>query len=135
MVKMEGAQDLMLELYYDTTVDPFAEPEFNAKKVEQLLKILKARGIKIRIVDTAGWDREMLYEVFRRACRTSKSSGEIFGPRKRRGCFFGREVPALLLIRDGRIVNVYPQKRDGKTETIVDCLQTLLKWLEVKVRK
>jgi hypothetical protein len=122
---------LTLELYYDSTVDPFAEPGFDIEEVERLLEALKARGVEVKIVDTAGWSREMLREVFERACRGGGSSRNIFGPKRRRGWFFGREVPALLLIRGGKVIDVYPRRRDGKTETIMSCLQTLLRQLEV----
>jgi hypothetical protein len=132
MIEAGSMEGLILELYYDSTVDPFAEPEFNLEEVELLLKALEARGVKVKIVDTAGWNREMLREVFERVCEGNKLSKNVFGPKRRRGWFFGREVPALLLIRGERIIAVCPHRRNKKTETIMSCLQTFLRQLEVK---
>jgi len=132
MIEAGSVEGLTLELYYDSTVDPFAEPEFDIEEVERLLKTLRARGMEVKIVDTAGWSREMLREVFERACRESRSPRNIFGPKRRRGWFFGREVPALLLIRGEKVIDVYPRIRGEKTETIMSCLQTLLRRLEVR---
>jgi len=121
---MEG---ITLELYYDSTVEPFAEPEFNMEKIQQLLKtLIEKKKVRVKIVDTAGWSREMLYEVFKKACRKDKSLGDIFSSKQRRGWFFGREVPALLIIRGKKIVDVYPQRRDNNVETIASYLQALL---------
>ncbi len=120
---MEG---ITLELYYDSTVEPFAEPEFNMEKIQQLLKTLMVKKVKVKIVDTAGWSREMLYEVFKKACRKDKTLGDIFSSKQRRGWFFGREVPALLIIRGKKIVDVYPQKGDNSIKTIAGYLQALL---------
>ena len=120
---MEG---ITLELYYDSTVEPFAEPEFNMEKIQQLLKTLMVKKVKVKIVDTAGWSREMLYEVFKKACRKDKTLGDIFSSKQRRGWFFGREVPALLVIRGKKIVDVYPRRRGNNIETIASYLQALL---------
>lgn len=111
---MKKVADLTIELYYDSTVEPFETPEFSIKRIEKLLKILKECGVKIKIIDTAGWSRKMLLEVFEKISSTGISFKNIFGSGKRKGWFFGREVPSLLIIQGNQTVDVYPHME--KTE-------------------
>ena len=52
----------------------------------------------------------------------------VFGTRRRSGCFFGREVPALLVYEDSgsHPIDVYPQQRLGRTITINEFLKGFL---------
>ena len=48
----------------------------------------------------------------------------VFGTRKYAGTRFGRGVPALLVVEDGRPVDVYPhEEQDGTVVTITDYLE------------
>jgi hypothetical protein len=52
----------------------------------------------------------------------------VFGTRHLGGCFFGREVPALLVFKDDeeQPVNVYPHEEHGRIVTIKEFMQALL---------
>jgi len=119
-----------LELYYDTTVEPFASAGFNAARVFELLSRIKEAGITVRVYDTAGWDHTMLREVYLKACVPAilKKYGikNIFGKRGRRGLFFGRQTPALLVVENGRVTDVYPRREGDRFVTISDFLEGLL---------
>jgi len=123
------ADDLVLEIYYDSTVEPFEVSEFDIEKVERLLRILRESGVKIKVVDTAGWSRRMLQDVFKKVSCTEVLSEDIFGSGKRRGWFFGREIPALLIVRGDRILKVYPHREKDEIKTVEDGLEELVEQL------
>jgi len=122
---------VMLELYYDTTVEPFASPPFSTSEVLRMLKHAKSAGIAVRIVDTAGWSRDMLMEQYRAVMGGRRIKSDIFGPKKKRGWFFGREVPALVIYREGGKPEVYPSVRGDQVITISNFLKKLLTQMEV----
>jgi len=122
-------KDLIIELYYDSTVEPFETPQFNLKEVERLLKILKKFGVEIKIVDTAGWSRKMLSETFKQISAKEKSFQEVFGSKKRKGWFFGREVPGVLIIQGKQSVEVYPRIEKNGIKTVEDGLKKLVRSL------
>jgi len=116
-----------LELYYDTTVEPFESPAFNSARVLDLLIKIQSAGFKVRIIDTAGWSREMLMEQYRSLRTPRGRKNDIFGPPKKRGWFFGREVPALVVYSaPNEPVDVYPHHEDSHIITVEDFLGRLL---------
>ena len=73
-------------------------------------------------------DREEAY--LSRAVRPSVSNRyrvrRVFGTNKYPGQYFGAEVPALVVMDDGRPVDVYPhEEQDGTIVTIRDYLDSL----------
>lgn len=119
-----GKQGIVLELYYDSTVEPFANPKFEAAEVMEMLRRAEASGITVRVIDTAGWGRELLMERYRQVAGRRRPD-EIFGPRGKKGWFFGREVPALVVLGKGR-PELYPARSCGSTVTVSDYLRRLL---------
>lgn len=119
-----------LELYYDSTVEPFVSAEFNTADVFRLLDEAKGMGIVVRIYDTAGWNHDMVREVYLKACvpaiRKKYKIKNIFGKRGSGGLFFGRQIPALLVIKDGKPINVYPHREGGRLITISEFLENLV---------
>jgi len=128
---------MILELYIDSTVEPFKFPSFDCEKILDLLKKLRERGIEVKIVDTAGWSYEMLYETYLKAASVAIAKGylayrvrKIFGSARESGKYFGRQVPALLVYEDNKIVDVYPHEERGRLITIEEFLRTKLRELE-----
>lgn len=97
-----------------------------------LLGTLQSQGIHCEQIDTAELPNEKLYEAYADAWIPSvyRKFGirRVFGTRRRSGCFFGREVPALLVYEDGgrAPIDVYPHEELGHTVTIRDLLMGLL---------
>jgi len=116
----------VIELYFDSTVEPFANPPFRADEVMEMLGVLESSGIKVKLVDTAGWSRDMLIEQYRLAAGRRRGVDDIFGPRGRRGWFFGREVPALVVRRGHGEPEIYPRRADDRLITPSDFLRKLI---------
>jgi len=129
---MRGAEGLKLELFYDSTVEPFGTLRFDFGVVRSLLRTLAKSGVEVRIIDTAGWNRRMLSEAFSRASAAGKEFRGIFGSGRRKGWFFGREVPAVLLIKEGRVIDVYPHVEEGGIRTVEEGLRCLIRRLGVR---
>ena len=119
-------KDIAVELYFDSTVEPFANPPFMMDEVRDMLGRLASLGVEVRIVDTAGWGREMLMERYREVVGRRTTADEIFGPKGKRGWFFGREVPALIVRRVNGATEVYPCIVKGRLITPSDLLRELL---------
>jgi len=117
-----------LELYYDSTIEPYRMARFNRQKVLEILDDLRRIGINVQIFDTAGWESGMLRDVYLRACGSAiggkfRIKG-IFGA-GRNGRYFGRRVPALLCIEGGKVACVFPHEEKGKMITIEEGLRSL----------
>lgn len=119
-------RNIILELYYDSTVEPFENPRFDFAEVIKLLRLAMTSGITVRIVDTAGWDRELLIEYYKQIVGKRRGYGDIFGTRKKKGWFFGREVPALVVLYERGQPELYPSRKGDSIITISDFLQKLL---------
>jgi len=117
---------VILELYHDSTVEPFENPRFNTIEVMKMLKEAEIRGFIVKIVDTAGWSRELLMERYKQIVRRCRKGGGIFGPRNKRGWFFGREVPALIILTEGGKPELYPAQIGNSLITISEILKKLL---------
>lgn len=117
---------VILELYYDSTVEPFQNPRFNTVEVMKMLKEAEIRGFMVRIIDTAGWSRELLMERYKQVVRRCREGEDIFGPRNKRGWFFGREVPALIILAEGSKPELYPAQIGNSLITISEILKKLL---------
>lgn len=120
-------QPIYLELYYDTTVEPFESTAFDPVKVLDLLTKAQSAGFQVKIIDTAGWSREMLMEQYKGLKAPRGKKNNVFGPPRKRGWFFGREVPALIVYftREG-VMGIYPRHEDGHIVTVEDFLNQLL---------
>jgi len=122
-----------LKLYYSTQQDP-ADNQANAGLNEAMERLhrLRDRGIACEKIDTALLPDETIYKAYVDAWTPSiaKKFGirRVFGTRRRSGCYFGREVPALLVYEDDSEspIDIYPREELGRTVTIEEFLTDLL---------
>lgn len=118
-----------LEFFYDSTVEPFRIDDVNVPGILALLEEISVKGVKVTVHDTAGWDYAMQMDHYMRAVGVSvrKRYGlrRIFGSARTSGLFFGRQVPALLVIENGEVTDVYPHMEAGRRHTITDFLRKL----------
>lgn len=124
---------MKLKLYYSTKQHPLDDPTNHGfSEAVDLLAFLQSQGIICEKIDTTELPNDKVYEAYAAAWHSSVSKKfgirRVFGTRRRSGCFFGREVPALLVYEDsGRHpIDVYPQERLGRTITIKEYLTGLL---------
>jgi hypothetical protein len=101
-----------------------AEIDKALERVEEL----RARGVDVKIVDTARLSEQEIQADYTRAIQPSVTNKysvrQMFGSRKRAGWLFGRGVPALL-VQDSTgqgIADVFPHNESGKIVTIQDAL-------------
>ena len=124
---------MKLKLYYSTKQQPLDYPPNNGfSEAMDILASLQSQGIIYEKIDTTELPDDKVYEAYADAWHPSVSKKfgirRVFGTRRRSGCFFGREVPALLVYEDSdsRPCDVYPQERLGQTITIKEYLTGLL---------
>jgi hypothetical protein len=117
-----------VELYYtpgDVSDEP-ANRGIREQGIEPLLAALREAGVDYRVVDVSARTREELQdEYLRLAMRPSVSNRyrvrHIFGTNKYGGGFFGRGVPALIVLDDDRPIDIFPHEEDGgRIVTIAD---------------
>lgn len=125
---------MKLKLYYSTEHQPLEDVANQGfGEAIELLTALEQQGVHSERVDTSQLSDEEIYEAYAKACVPSvfKKFGirRVFGTRRRSGCFFGRDVPALLVYGgDGdHPADVYPHEELGRTVTIKEFLEGLVK--------
>jgi hypothetical protein len=101
------------------------------EEMDRLLQRIKEAGLEYSVVDTSGASRQELEDMYTQLAVTPsvrKRYGvkRIFGTNKYPGSHFGRGVPALVVLENGRPVDVYPhEEKGGKIMTIRDYIDTL----------
>ena len=122
-----------LRLCYSTTTEPLSHSANEGfGKALQIFGQLQDEGVPCKLADTSRASKEEVHKAYAKAWpdSVSKKYGirRVFGTRRRSGCFFGREVPALLVFENNRErpVDVYPHEELGRTVTIRDYLQDLI---------
>ncbi|MGE0227041.1 MAG: hypothetical protein AB7I38_10235 [Dehalococcoidia bacterium] len=127
------------ELYYDASEadQPLDVPENEGLPdagaepiVRRLREAAAAYASDIEVVDVSGYTREQLEDAYvSRAVppsvRRQYGVKRVFGTNKYAGSRFGRGVPALVVLEDGRPVDVYPHEEEGRIVTIADYLRRL----------
>lgn len=120
---------MKLEFFYDSTVEPFKADDLNLPEVLDLLKRLKGKKMDVVAHDVAGWDDAMRMEHYLRGVvpAVMKKYGirRVFGSARTSGWLFGRQVPALIVTEDGRVVDIYPHTFAGNRFTILGVLREL----------
>lgn len=126
-----------MKLTYFSSSDPTRQP-FNGERnagiedVPSLLAEAKARGDDIEFVDTANLTEKERIERYSRAILPAVyrhyEVKRMLGTNRRSACFFGAEVPALLVTdRDGDSVgDTYPNRKGNRITTIHAFLIDLL---------
>jgi hypothetical protein len=122
-----------LKLYYSTTTKPFTDSANNGfGKALEYLRKLQIEGFPCKVVATSRLSDEEVYQAYAEAWSPSVSKKfairRVFGTRRRSGCFFGKEVPALLVFEDDseQPVDIYPREELGRTVTTREFLRKLL---------
>lgn len=127
-------KSLKLTLYYSSEREPIRDPAnrgFN--EVDRLWEKL-SKNINKEKIDTKDMDEEELGKIYSRSWYPSVFTKkykirQVFGSRKRSGCYFAKEVPALFVYEDIEFpVDVYPHEgKGGEIVTIKEFLEKLIK--------
>ena len=121
-----------LEVYYSAGEVREGEPAnagISARDLPRLERQIREAGVAYRVVEgLTQQEREEAYVS--RAVRPSVSRRyrvrRVFGTNKYSGQYFGGAVPALVVLEDGRPVDVYPhEEQDGTIVTIRDYLERI----------
>jgi hypothetical protein len=123
---------MKLELYYDPE-NVLAVPENEgvyAQDPERLMSAVREAGVEYRVIAPSSLSREQLDDVYNRfavppSVRKRYGIRRIFGTNKYPGSFFGKGVPALVVLENGRPQDVFPHEEGGKLVTIKDYLERL----------
>ncbi|HEU4759279.1 MAG TPA: hypothetical protein VFT91_04780 [Dehalococcoidia bacterium] len=109
-----------IKLYYDpSSVQPRPENEgLQDEGVERLLRRVREAGVAYSVVDVSDMGRDQLEDVYARqavapSVRQRYGIRRVFGTNKYPGAFFGKGVPALVVLEDGRPQDVYPHEGEG----------------------
>ena len=120
------------ELYYepDALLDVPANEGLSGDGVEPVLHRIRETGAAYQVVDVSAFSREQLEDAYvSRAVppsvRRQYGVKRVFGTNKYAGSRFGRGVPALVVLEDGRPVDVYPHEEEGRIVTIKDYVEHL----------
>ena len=98
--------------------------------VPRLLERVKARGADVEFVDTAEFTEKARIEAYSRvvlpAVYRHYEIKRMLGTNRRSGCFFGAEVPALLVTDTDSPGDTYPHRKGDRVVTIHCYLTNLL---------
>ncbi len=125
---------MKIELLIDSSVTALSIPAnigFDLNWAIDVFIKLQKRGVKCEIIETCGFEEEKRWKVYEKAIIPAVwkryTVGKVFGTRKHHGCFFGKEIPALLVYGEGdHPEEVYPHEKSGNTYTIKDFLDRLI---------
>lgn len=118
---------MRFEFYYssDEREGPF---KGDLKKFFMLLEQAEKGRIECKKVDTSKLAIEELSQAYFKAVVPSVHKKfrirKVFGTRKNSGCFFGKQVPALLVFEDKTYPeDVYPHEEHGRVIEIEEYLK------------
>lgn len=114
--------------YYRSAEEKTNDPQ--DKDADLVGRAMKEAGVEYRAVDVSEFGREELEEAYARLAVTpSVRKGyrikHIFGTNKYPGSKFGKDVPALVILENGRPQDVYPHEEGGRLVTIKDFVDGL----------
>jgi hypothetical protein len=129
---------LMELTFYDTT-DPtlrFQDERNNGiDAVPALLQKLERRGVNVRRIDPRPLTGEQRFHEYTKAIIPAVYKKyevkRIFGTNRHSACWFGVQVPALLVKHDDEVGDTYPHRKSGNiVVTIHEFLTSTLGVLE-----
>jgi len=126
---------MKLRYYHSSEHAPLEDrSNLGLEEVPKLLKRLERVGARAEFVDTADLAEKKLFDIYSRHAVVPSvwnryAIRQVFGTRRRGGAFFGREVPALVVLANGdkSPVDVYPHLEGEHIVTIRDFLASFLK--------
>jgi len=127
-----GERHERYELYYDedAVLDVPENEGLPESGVGPLVHRIRETGAAYEVVDVSEFSREQLEDAYvSRAVppsvRRQYGVKRVFGTNKYAGSRFGRGVPALVVLDNGRPVDVYPHEEEGRIVTIADYMKRL----------
>lgn len=126
---------MKLRYYHSSEHDPMEDrANLGLEDVPTLLDQAGQVGASAEDVDTAEMTEEDRYKYYSRHAVVPSFSNryairQVFGTRRRGGSFFGREIPALIVMANGdnSPMDVFPHQEGGNIVTIRDFLASFLK--------
>lgn len=121
--------ELSMKLYYNSEIE---KTWCDIPKILKLFDELQDLGVGCQIIDTVDMDEETLSELYIEAVMPSVRKHyrvkHFFGTRNKKGKFFGREQPALLVYKDNKRYpeDIYPHEEEREKVTIEDYLSQIL---------
>lgn len=123
---------MKIEFYYQANrIQSWPENEgLYGRMPDHLLGQMREAGVEYRMIDPSELSREELEDAYIRlavppSVRKRYGIKRVFGTNKYPGSFFGRQVPALVILENGRPQDVFPHEEGGKIVTIKDYLEKL----------
>jgi hypothetical protein len=115
----------------DTTRKPFSdERNEGIEAVPVLLRQLKARGYDVEFVDISNLSEKDRFEFYVRvippAVYKHYEIKKMLGTNRHSACWFGAEVPALLVTEADSVGDTYPHRIGNRITTIHGFLAALL---------
>lgn len=121
-----------VEFYYSSQVIPAQQYFCDTKKAVELCRELQARGVRVNVVDMAGFAGD-IFPVYNAAVTgPTVAKRAVFGAKGALEEEFGRAVPALLVYAreaDRSPVEVFP-RMDRELNRLVGCEEALQELLE-----
>ena len=120
------------ELYYDpdTVLDVPENAGLPDEGVEPVLRRIRELGATYEVVDVSAFSREELEDAYVKSGRATLGASPVrhkAGVRHEQVCWVALRpgVPALVVVEDGRPVDVYPHEEEGRIVTINDFVKRL----------
>lgn len=119
-----------LVYYFSSDREPFAvDRNEGVDDVPKLLKRLSAKGHRIEMKDTSRMTERQRQEAYINAIMPAVyrhyELRKMFGSNRISGCWFGAEVPALLVMDGDSIGDTYPHRKADRISTIRSFLTEL----------
>lgn len=115
----------------DSTRKPLNIPANQGiESVPDLLEQLKAQGCDVEFVDVSSMNESERFDAYKRVAAPAiykhYEVKRVLGTNRRSACWFGAEVPALLVTDSDSIGDSYPHRKQNRITTIQRCLTALL---------
>jgi hypothetical protein len=122
---------MKLVYYFSSERQPIAiDRNEGVIDVPKLLKRLDAKGHRVEMKDTAAMTEQQRNKAYISAIVPAVyrhyELRKIFGSNRISGCFFGAEVPALLVTDGDSVGDTYPHRKGDRISTIRSFLSELV---------